>query len=176
MRKIVITYGLITGLIITTFMAVTAAMCTNNSDFEPSMALGFGVMLAAFSFIFIGIKKFRDNENSGIITFGKAFKTGLYITLIASVMYTVVWLIEYYFFIPDFMEKYAAHVIKQTRAEGASQVEIEKKIAEMAAQQVMYKNPLWVVLLTFAEIFPLGILVALISALILKRKNRLVIN
>ena len=106
----------------------------------------------------------------GLITFGTAFRVGLYISLIASTMYVGVWLIEYYFFMPDFMDKYADHVLKSAQASGISQVELDKKVLEMQGYKDMYKNPLFVILLTYMEILPIGILITVISALILKRK------
>src|SRR5688500_7026342 len=110
MKRNVIVFGLISGLIITAFMVYGTLMCYNNADFDMSMAIGYASMIVAFSFIFVGVKNYRDKYNGGVISFGKAFKTGFYISLVASTMYVVVWLIEYYVFIPDFMEKYTAYV------------------------------------------------------------------
>lgn len=129
-------------------------------------------MILAFSLIFIGIRNYRNKYNNGVITFGKAFKRGLFITLIASTMYVVVWLIDYYLFIPDFMDKYTAHVLRQSQADGASQQELQKKAAEMAKFKEMYKNPLIVILLTYAEVMPIGLVITLISAAILKRRSK----
>lgn len=159
-------------MIITGLMLYSVNKCYQQADFEGNDVLGYAAMIIAFSFIFVGIKNFRDKHNGGLITFGKAFKIGLYITLIASTMYVVVWLIDYYLFIPDFMEKYEAHVIKETRESGASQADIAKKASEMAKFKDMYRNPLFVVLITYSEVFPIGIIITLISALILKRKSR----
>jgi len=81
-------------------------------------------------------------------------------------------LFDYYLFIPDFIDRYTLHVLKNAKADGASAAEISKKAAEMANFKEMYKNPLFVVLITYAEVFPIGLLISLISALILKRKPR----
>ncbi len=135
------------------------------------MILSYATMLLAFSLVYVGIKNYRDKHKNGIISFGKAFKIGLYISLIASTIYVIVWLVDYYIFIPDFMDKYTTAVLNQTKAEGASQLDLDKKAAEMASYKEMYKNPLMVVLFTYAEILPVGLIVTLISALLLKRKN-----
>ncbi len=171
MKKIVLVCGLISGLIVTAMMVITVAMCYRTGNFEGSMALGYATMLLAFSLIYIGIKNYRDKHNNGIISFGKAFKIGFYITLIASTIYVLVWLVDYYVFVPDFMDKYSELMINKTKQEGASQIEIDEKTAEMASFKDMYKNPLMIILLTYAEILPVGLIVSLISALILKRKS-----
>ena len=172
MKKNVLVFGLIAGVIVTTMMVVSVAMCYSRDDFEGNVVVGYAAMLVAFSMIFIGIKNFRDKYNNGVITFGKAFRIGLYITLIASTMYVVVWLIDYYLFLPDFMDKYTAHVLKQSQADGATQQELQKKTAEMARYREWYKSPVMVVLLTYAEVVPIGLIVALISAAILRRKSK----
>jgi hypothetical protein len=87
-------------------------------------------------------------------------------------MYVVVWLIDYYLFVPDFMDKYTEHVLRQTQEDGASQQELQKKTAEMARYKELYKSPVMVILLTYAEVLPIGLVVALISAAILKRRSR----
>ena len=171
MKKNVVIFGLISGLIITAMMIGSTVACYRNENFEGNMVAGYAAMIIAFSFIFIGIRNFRDRYNAGLITFGKAFKIGLYITLIASTIYLLVWLVEYYLFIPDFMEKYIAHVMREAEASGASQAELDKKAAQMDSYKEMYKNPLFVVIFTYLEVFPIGLVISLISALILKRKS-----
>jgi Protein of unknown function (DUF4199) len=168
MKKIVIVCGLLAGLIVSAVMIVSIA--TGNSN-ENGMLIGYASMILAFSLVFVGIKNYRDQYNNGVISFGKAFRIGLYIVLIASTMYVVAWLIDYFFFIPDFGEKYAAQMIDKLKASGASQVEIDKQTQEMASFAKMYKNPFFNALITYAEILPVGLVITLISALILKRKT-----
>ncbi len=169
MKKNVLVFGSIAGLIFTVWMAVTYAVSYNNPNFEDKVWLGYGSMIVAFSFIFVGIKNFRDKYNNGFISFGKAFQTGLYIALIASTLYVLAWLVDYYLFMPDFMDKYTAHVITQAKNNGASLIEINQQKAKMASYAEMYKNPFMVIVLTYLEVLPVGIVIALIAALILKR-------
>ena len=91
MKKIVIVCGLIAGLIVTTMMVITTAMCYSSGNFEGSMLLGYTTMIVAFSLVFVGIKNFRDKYNDGLISFGKAFKIGLFITLITSTIYVIIY-------------------------------------------------------------------------------------
>jgi len=170
MKKNVWIFGTIAGLIITSFALYSARECYTNPDMQTNDVVGYAGMIAVFSLVFIGIKNYRDKYKSGIISFGQAFKTGLYITLVASGMYVVVWLVDYYVFIPDFLDKYIPHVLKEATRNGATEAEIQEKAAEMANFKEMYKNPLFVVVVTFLEVFPVGLAVSLVSALILKRK------
>ncbi len=170
MKRNVLVFGLISGLIVSTFMVVTIALCNPEQMMEGGMLIGYASMLIAFSFVFIGVKNYRDKYNGGVISFGKAFKTGLYITLIASTMYVGVWLIEYYFFLPDFMDKFAEHSIKAIQESGKPAEEIKEKVEEMLTIKEMYKNPIFVILFTYLEILTVGLPVAVICALILRRK------
>lgn len=169
MKKNVLVFGLVSGIIIMVMMFFAVSMCYNDPDFEPNMILGYAAMLAAFSFIFIGIKNYRDKYNNGLISFGRAFRIGLFITLIASTMYVVGWLIDYYFLVPDFMDKYIQHVLTNAEREGATAAELAIQAKDMADYKELYKNPVMVVLITYSEVLPIGLIVTLISALILKK-------
>ncbi|MEQ8417558.1 MAG: DUF4199 domain-containing protein [Imperialibacter sp.] len=171
MKRTVLVFGLISGAIITGMMLYMANLCYTNPEFESNDVVGYALMIAAFSFIFVGIKTFRDKQNGGVIGFGKAFLTGLYISLIAATMYVVVWLFDYYLFMPDFLDKYSQHVMHMAKIEGASESELSAKAAEMSSFAEMYQNPLAVVLITFSEVFPIGLIISLVSAAILKRKQ-----
>lgn len=170
MKKIIWINGTIAGLIVGAMLAYSTIIYTKTQSYPGSMLIGYASMLIAFSLIFVGIKTYRDKYNGGIISFGKAFTTGLWITLIASSIYVLVWLICYYFFMPDFMDKYVEQMLNDAKTSGASDADIASQRSKMASYQEMYKNPLFVILLTYAEILPVGLVVSLISALILKRK------
>jgi hypothetical protein len=170
MKKIVIVNGLIAGAIVAAMFLITIGLYHKNGNFEGGMWVGYASMLLAFSLIFVAIIRYRDKYNNGIISFGKAFRIGLYITLIASTIYVVTWLIDYYVFIPDFADKYAAAMIDKLKTRGASAAEIAKQAKEMGSFKEMYKNPVLVVLFTYLEILPVGLLLTLIASLILKRK------
>ncbi len=171
MKKNIVIFGLISGLIVTAFMLFSITNCYKNADFKSNEIVGYASMIIAFSFIFIGIKNFRDKYNNGLISFGKAFKIGLYITLIASSIYVLAWLVDYYLFVPDFMDKYTAHMLRETKSGGASQAEMDKTLLEMNNFKQLYRNPLFVILITYLEVLPVGLAISLISALILKRKR-----
>jgi amino acid transporter len=174
MKKNIIIYGLIAGILVSFLMLLSLnyiSHCKGNIDYESSMLIGYASMLIAFSLVFVGIRNYRDKYSEGVISFGKAFKIGIMIVLIASTIYVFAWLIDYFFFIPDFMEKYSAHMLDQLKASGASQVEIDKQIRDMANFAARYKNPFFNAMMTYMEILPVGLVVTLISSFILKRKT-----
>lgn len=169
MKKNIIIYGLIAGVVVSIPMLFIANSIVEVGN-DMGMVIGYASMLIAFSLVFVGIRNYRDKYNNGVISFGKAFKIGGLIVLIASTLYVAVWLIDYYYFIPDFGEKYAANELEKLRVAGASVAEIDKQAKELAEFSSMYKNPFFNAMMTYTEILPLGLVVTLISALILKRK------
>jgi amino acid transporter len=174
MKKNIIIYGLIAGIVVSVLMLSSVnylSHCEGNVDYNTSMLIGYAGMLIAFSLVFIGIRNYRDKYNGGVISFGKAFKIGMLIVLIASTIYVIAWLIDYFFFIPDFAEKLSANMLDELKASGASQTEIDKQTKEMANFVTMYKNPFYNAMMTYVEILPVGLIVTLISSLILKRKT-----
>ena len=173
MKKNIIIYGIIAGIVVSVLMLTSVnyfSHCEGNVDYSTSMLIGYASMLLAFSLVFVGIRNYRDKYNEGVISFGKAFKIGILISLIASTIYVLAWLIDYYFFIPDFMEKYSAQMLNELKASGTSQIEIDKQTKEMADFAVMFKNPFFNAMMTYLEILPVGLIVTLISSFILKRK------
>lgn len=173
MKKNIIVYGVIAGLIVSTVMLIGMnymSHCEGNVDYSTSMLIGYASMLVAFSLVFVGIRNYRNKYQAGVISFGKAFKIGILMVLIASTIYVIAWLIDYFFFIPDFAEKYAARSIADLKESGASQPEIDKKTKEMADFARMYNNPLFNAMITYVEILPVGLVVTTISSLVLKRK------
>src|SRR5688572_2454635 len=116
MQKNVLVFGLIAGVIASFVMVVSMATGIETDNWENTMVIGYASMIIAFAFVFVGIKNYRDKYNGGTITFGKAFMTGFWISLIASTMYVLVWMIFFHFYAPDFMDKYTVHMIEQAKA------------------------------------------------------------
>ncbi|MGO9482761.1 MAG: DUF4199 domain-containing protein [Candidatus Kryptoniota bacterium] len=174
MKKNIVIFGLIAGIVVSILMLFTVnyiSHCEGNIDYTRSLLIGYASMLIAFSLVFIGIRNYRDKYNDGVISFGKAFEIGIMIVLVASTIYVAAWLIDYFYFIPDFMEKYSAHMLDKLKASGASQIEIEKQTSDIANFAARYNNPFFNAMMTYIEILPVGLVVTLISSLILKRKS-----
>ena len=173
MKKIIWVCGVIAGVISVTWGVAGEALVGDNLSLNTRLVFGYATMILAFSLIFVAIKNYRDNQNNGQITFGKALRIGLLVTLIASTVYVVVWMIDFKYFVPDYGEKYTAQAIAEMKASGASAAEIKKQGAEMAATMAKYKSSAFFrVMFTYLEIVPVGIVISLIAALILKKNAK----
>lgn len=172
MKKTVLTFGLIGGAVIAGLTLVTLPFA-HKIGFDKSLVVGYTVMVLSFLMVFFGIRSYRENVGGGAISFGRAFVVGILIALISSVCYVIAWEIVYFNFMPDFMDKYAAHVIDQARASGASAAAVQQKAQEMQQFKQMYSNPFFNFAITFLEPLPVGLVLTLISALILRKKKSL---
>lgn len=168
MRRIILTYGIIGGIIVSAMMWLTLG--DGKHDWENGEMIGYTTMVIALSTIFFGVKTYRDKHLGGSINFGKAFLVGLYITLIASTMYVASWMIMSANMEQDFMASYAEHMKVKMEQSGTPAVEIEAQMAEMREFGELYKNPIVKVGFTYVEILPVGLLISLICAGLLKRR------
>ena len=173
MTKTVIIFGLISGAIAGFLMWILMSFVGKGSiDFDSGMIWGYATMIIALSLVFFGIKSYRD-KNGGRITFLKGLQIGFLISLISAICYAASWEIYYPSVGDEFMQKYTAHELDKMKAAGASEAEIEKTRVESEQFMEMYKN--FFVRFTFSmmEIAPVGIIVTLISALLLRNKELL---
>jgi len=171
MRKIVLTFGLIAGAILSAMMLITLPF-HDEIGFDNSAIVGYTTMVLAFLMVFFGVKSYRDNVAGGSVTFGRAFMVGLMITAVATVCYVATWELVYHKFAPDYLDKYAAYSIEKASKSGATDAQIAAKTKEMAEFKEMYKNPLINIAFTFLEPLPVGLLFTLVAAGVLSRKRR----
>jgi hypothetical protein len=159
-------YGAIAGAI--AIAVITASIAVESLSHLQSQWFGYLVMLAALTLLFAGVTRYRDVDCGGVIGFGRALALGLGIAVVAGLVYVAGW--EAYLATTDgdFMADYAASTIADMRAAGASEAEIAATEAQMAQAIEWYRQPLLRMLITFSEIFPVGLLVALASALVLR--------
>ena len=172
MHKIVLKYGLIAGVVLGSFTGLMLPICM-NADWDSvigSQVVGYSAMVVSFLAVFFGIRRYREDVGGGSITFGKAFKVGILIALIGCAMYVIGWEIAYWGFIPDFGDRYAAATLRKMRERGASEAEIAAQTAMLEDFKRWYKNPFLNVGMTFLEVFPVSLLVTLISAGILRKR------
>lgn len=168
MKRIVTIYGLISGSIIVACILLSIPFWNNGTlTLENGELYGYTTMVISLSLVFFGIKSYRDNHSNGVITFGKAFKIGLLISLIASVMYSLAWEISLVS-MPDFVARMNEYYITALKNDGATDAEIQQLIT----MQGYYQNPLirfWITIIV--EILPVGIVITLISAALLRKKE-----
>ncbi|NOT73598.1 MAG: DUF4199 domain-containing protein [Cyclobacteriaceae bacterium] len=170
MKRNVLIFGLILGTIMAVHMVYMIDLVYHNPDFQGNDVVGYAAMVVVFSLTFFGIRNYRNKELNGVISIGQGFKTGALIALVGSTIYVVTWLFYYYLFIPDFIDKYTVHVMSSATRNGADAAKLAEKATEMKEFKEMYKNPLFVVLISYAEVLPIGLVVAFVSSLILKKK------
>lgn len=170
MQKIVLTFGLIAGGILSVMMLLTMPFM-EQIGFDRGEIIGYSTMVLAFLMIFFGIRSYRENVNHGVVSFTRACKVGLLITVVASACYVATWQVVYFKLVPDFGQQYAAHTATKMKASGASDAEIAAKVAQTEKFMEMYKNPFINISITFLEPLPVGLLITLISAGVLSRKR-----
>lgn len=165
MKRIILIFGLVIGVMLTANAIIVISMLYSDTDFKGNDVVGYAAMVIMFSLIYFGVRNYRNNHLDGKISFLQALKTGALICLIASTVYTVLGLLYYYLFVPDFIDVYSAHVIRNTAPD-----EVEAVTTQMADFKEMYKNPLFAIFITYLEVLPVGMIVALFSAFIVKKK------
>ena len=165
MKRSILIFGSVLGAILCVNMVFMVNLCYTHPDFKSNDVVGYTALVLMFSLIFFGVRNYRNKYLDGIISFGKALKTGTLIAVLGSTVYVVVWLLYYYLVVPDFLDVYIPHALKQ-----ADPSELAEKTKEMEGFKEMYKSPLFVILITYSEVLPVGLVVALISSLILKKK------
>ena len=171
MKKIVLSFGLISGAVLSAMMLLTLPFL-DRIGFGRAEVIGYATIIAAFLLIFFGIRSYRERIAPAPLTFSRALLVGLLIALVASACYVATWELLYFKLAPGFAEKYAAYAIEHARASGASQQEIDTTTREMAQFKAIYDNPLTNAAVTFLEPVPIGVVVSVISAAVLRRRTQ----
>jgi hypothetical protein len=171
MKRNVTIFGLVLGIILCINIFYTVNLFYNHPDFKRHDVIGYAAMVVVFSLTFFGIRNYRNKQLNGIISLGEAFKTGALIALVGSTMYVVVWMFYYNLFVPDFLDKYISYVLKEATRNGATATELAETAKEMENFRELYKNPLFIILITYVEVLPVGLVVAFVSSLILKKRS-----
>ena len=169
MLRTILIYGLIGGLIVSVPMNVM--MLVWGKEAQGSLVIGYTTMIVALTTIFIGVKSYRDKALGGVIKFFPALLVGLGISVVASVIYVAAWDLSLALTHWDFMADYTRGQIEAQKAKGVAGPQLDAFIAEMNAMKVNYANPLFRWPMTFIEPFPVGVLISLISAALLRNSR-----
>jgi hypothetical protein len=172
MLQRILSYGVISGLIVgVCLFGTTLGMNGHHPPNSISMVIGYLIMLIALSAVFAGIKRHRDADLGGVIRFWPAFGMGVCISIIAGIFYVLAWEAAVAFTHIDFASGYANMMIEEQKAKGLSGDALAKFSAEMEQFKTDYANPLFRLPMTFVEIFPVGLLVSLVSAALLRNSR-----
>jgi hypothetical protein len=171
MTRIVLIFGVISGLVASAMMFLTLPLFHKGAiDSHNGYVIGYTTILLSMLLVFFGIRSYRENRGGGSITFGRAFAVGILISVISCLFYVASWEVIYFRFMPDFAEKYAAQTIEAMRRKGASDAAIAETQKKMVAMEATLRNPVTNAAMTFLEPFPVGLVVALVSAAILRKR------
>ena len=170
MRKTVLTFGVISGLISAVMMLATVPFMHKISS-DKGLIIGYTTIVLAGLLVFFGIRSYRDNVSGGRLTFARGLAVGILISLLSNCFYVATWEVVSYKFMPDFAEKYAAQMVEHAKSSGASQQKIDETARQAADFVRNYHNPLYKVSMTFLEPFPVFLVITLVSAAILRKKS-----
>lgn len=167
MFRTILIYGTIAGIVVG-LPTFAISVATAGQPLPYGMAIGYLTMLVALSAVFVGVKRHRDGPLGGVIGFWPALGLGLAISLVAGLLYVIAWELAVSIIGIDFLDHYTSETLAQQRADGASPAALAKTAAEMAAFKASYASPLVRMPMTLPEILPVGILVSLVSAGLLR--------
>ena len=162
MKKTILVFGVISGLI-----TIGSSILSHSLGFAE-VWLGFLVMFIAFGAIFVAVRQYRDQVLGGTIRFGTALRIGFGISLVASLIYVAVWEVYLQFTGTAFIDTYVQSLVEAYKADGMTGAQLDTAIAEAQAMKAQYANPLFRLPMTLLEIFPVGALISLIAAAVLK--------
>jgi Protein of unknown function (DUF4199) len=170
MRKTVLTFGVISGLISAVTMLATVPFMHKISG-DKGLIIGYTTIVLAGLLVFFGIRSYRDNVSGGKLTFARGLAVGILISVLSNCFYVATWEVVYFKFMPDFAEKYASQMVEHAKSTGASQQKIDETARQAADFARNYHNPLYNISMTFLEPFPVFLVITLVSAAILRKKS-----
>lgn len=169
MKRTIWKFGLYAGGVMSVLMLVSLPF-EKVIGYDLALVVGYTSMVLAFLFIFFGVRSYRDAIGQGAIGFGRALAVGSLIAVVASVCYTATWEVIYYWIAPDFAARYEALEVNRVKTSGASQQEIDKRVDELKHFSELYKNPAVNIAYTLIEPLPVGLVIALVTAGVLRRR------
>lgn len=173
MKKIILVYGLIAGVILGAMLFVTAPLFDSGVlNYNNGMYVGYATMVVALSLVFFGVKSYRDNQQKGTITFGRAFQVGIFITLLASVLYALSWEVAYHTVSKGFTEDISKHYEEEIKMKAKNETELQEELESNRKLMDLYDtNPIVRFGFTLIEVLPVGIVITLLSAALLRKKS-----
>ena len=172
MKKIILVNGLIAGTIVSAMLLISYSFSVDKKiDMDSSMLIGYASMVISLSVIFFGVKTYRDHYLGGSISFGNALMVGMLITVVATLLYATTWVVYSYTVATDFSEFFTQSYLEDLSAKGATEAEIQAEKTKLEEWSEMYENPVIRFLMTTLEILPVGIIISLVAAAILRKRQ-----
>ncbi|MEY8849674.1 DUF4199 domain-containing protein [Psychroserpens sp. XS_ASV72] len=168
MKQTVLRFGLY-GLVLATILFLLALAFGKGLSYNTQEIMGYATMVASLSFVFFGIKHFRDRVNNGSVSFGKALLIGVLISAMVGVGIGIADYIYTTVINPDFSEEFLKTSISNLE-KTYSGAELEAKKQEMTDYMQNYGGSGFLAFVMFATVVVIGFILSLISALILQRK------
>ena len=169
MRKIVLMFGLISGIVLSAMMLATLPL-HDHISFETGAVIGYTTMVAASLLIYFGVRRYRDTVGGGRVSFARALAVGVLIVAMSSACYVATWEAIYFELDPGFGARYQARLLEREQQRGATPVQLAAKKMELDRFAERYRNPAFNAAITFLEPLPVGLLMALVSAAMLRRR------
>lgn len=171
MFRKVLSFGAVAGLLVgVPLFGLTVAM-QGHPPLRYGVLIGYLTMLIALSTVFVAIKRHRDVDLGGVIRFWPAFGLGLGVSVVASIFYVLAWEAALAWTHMDFAGDYARALIAEQQAHGVTGEALAKFTDAMARFKAQYAQPFYRVTVTFAEIFPVGLVVTVVSAGLLRNSR-----
>src|SRR5688572_16045909 len=168
MKPTIFRYGIYAALTIIILSAIHVFLIMPYASYGESEIAGYLTMLISMVFVFLGIKHYRDQVNNGSLTFGQGLKTGVLIVLIPAVFFGLFDILYTEVINPSWKDDYYNHYIEQVKTSTAPE-KLDAELKKLEAQKGMFSSPVMQFLLMAGTVFVIGFIVAIISALTLRR-------
>lgn len=159
MKNTVLKFGLLSGAFMLLTMLI-AFVFFKDESWAMTEYFGYSSMILVFLIMFFGIREHKMKNLGGTITYKQAFLTGLYITIICSLIYAITWMFISYND-PEMVE----NMLNTYYTPNGEELSAEK-LKEINGFKESYNNPAIRFGMTLMEIFPVGLVFTLIYAAI----------
>jgi hypothetical protein len=174
MKSTIIKFGMYSSILLIILFGISF-LFEGAMDFSTSEIFGYLTIVLSLSFVYFGIRNYRDAINQGTVSFGKALKVGVLITLLASITFGLINVVYTEIINPEFTAEYYEYSIEKYR-ESLPEEAFKTKLIELESQKDLFKNPLVNFVIMGLTVFIIGFIISLISGLILHQTNSKIID
>ena len=168
MKKTIVRYGLYGSITLAVLFSL-GLYIGQFLEYSTREVIGYATMVISLSFIFFGVKHYRDKENEGVISFANSLKIGVLISLIVALVFGIIDVVYIEFINPDFTAEYYNHMVEQYKS-SLTEVEFQEKLKQLEEQKELFSSTFMSFLIMSMTVFVLGFIISLLSALFLQRK------